>query len=209
MRTAQKKIWGHLVVFLVLLILSGCATAKDTVVLLQDADGKVGLITITTKAGAKTLNAPNTVVEVTGSGTHASDPETMDRSQIDSIFSDSMNALPLEPVTFILYFLHDTTELTARSKSLIPEVLSLITDRQNQEMFYEISIIGHTDTTGDDELNMRLSCARAEIVRNILLSSGIRLGQMEIGYHGAWDPAVRTGNHVREPRNRRVEIIIR
>ena len=194
-----------LFILLVLLIISGCATIKDTVVLVQDADGKVGKLTVTTKGGSKTLTVPNTMVEVTGFGKSPSDPKKIDQSQIDSLFTDSIKALPLEPVSFLLYFLHDSTELTAKSKSYIPVILSLVNKRE----FYEISIIGHTDTTGSDEYNMGLSSARAKAVRDALLSHGIRSGQMELRYHGKRDPVVPTGDNVREPRNRRVEVVVK
>jgi outer membrane protein OmpA-like peptidoglycan-associated protein len=215
-RVACNKMWGNLFVFLVLLIISGCATVKapvvlvqdtvkDTVVLVQDADGKVGQITVTTKGGTKTLTVQNTVIEVTGFGESPSDPKKIDQIQIDLLFADSIKALPLEPVSFLLYFLHDSTELTAGSKSYIPEVLSLVNKRE----FYEISIIGHTDTTGSDEYNMKLSSTRAKAVRDALLSQGIRSGQMELRYHGKRDPIVPTGDNVREPRNRRVEVVVK
>lgn len=194
-----------LFILLVLLIISGCATIKDTVVLVQDADGKVGQLTVTTKGGTKKLTAPNTMVEVTGFGKSPSDPKKIDQSQIDSLFTDSIKALPLEPVSFLLYFLHDSTELIAKSKSYISEVLSLCNKRE----FYEISIIGHTDTTGDDKYNLRLSATRAKAVRDALLSHGIRSGQIELRYHGKRDPVVPTGDNVREPRNRRVEVVVK
>lgn len=206
---SHRYTWRHLFVVLVLLILSGCTTAKDTIVLLQDADGKVGLITVTTKSGSKTLNAPDTVIEITGSGTHITDAKKIDHAQIDSLFNDSQKALPKEPVTFVLLFLHDTTELTAKSKSLISEVLSLIRELEMKKLYYEITIIGHTDTTGDDEYNMKLSSVRAETVREILTSHSIRSDRLELRYHGARDPAVRTGENVREPRNRRVEVVVK
>jgi outer membrane protein OmpA-like peptidoglycan-associated protein len=206
--------WGNLSVLLIFLIISGCATVrdpvvlvtvKDTVVLVQDADGKVGQLTVTTKGGAKTLTAPNTLVEVTGSEKSPSDPKKIDQIQIDSFFADSIKALPLEAVSFLLYFLHDSTELTVESKSYIPVILSLVNKRE----FYEISIIGHTDTTGKDEYNMRLSSVRAKAVRDALFSHGIRSGRMELRYHGKRDPVVPTGDNVKEPRNRRVEVVVK
>ena len=213
-KSSSNKMWGNLFVLLTVLIISGCAsvkdtvvpvTVKDTIVLVQDADGKVGQLTVTTKGGAKTLTVQNTVVEVTGSEKSPSDPKTIDQSQIDSLFADSLKALPLEPVSFLLYFLNNSTELTAESKACIPEVLTLFNKRE----FYEISIIGHTDTTGSDEYNMRLSSARAKAVRDILLSRGIRSDQMELRYHGKRDPLVPTGDNVSEPRNRRVEVVVK
>ena len=194
-----------LLVLLVLLIISGCATVKDTVVLVHDADGKVGKLTVTTKGGAQTLTVANTMVEVTGVEKSPSDPKRIDQSQIDLQFNDSMKALPAAPVSFILYFLNDSSEMTAESQSNIPEILSLV----NKRAFYEISIVGHTDTTGEDDYDMGLSAARAEVVRQTLLSRGIRDGLIDLRYYGKRDPLIPTGDNVREPRNRRVEVIVK
>jgi outer membrane protein OmpA-like peptidoglycan-associated protein len=195
----------NLSVLLVLLILSGCATVKETIVLVPDADGKVGQVTVTTEGGSKTLTEPNTMVEVTGSGESPSDPKKIDQSQIAFLFADSIKALPLEPVSFLFYFMNDSTEPTAESKARIPELLSLINKRE----FYEISIIGHTDTTGSDEHNMKLSSARAVVVWDILRSLGIPSARMELRYHGKRDPLVPTRDQVRELRNRRVEVVVK
>ncbi len=204
-RAACNEMLGNLIVFLIVLILSGCATVKDTIVLVRDDDGKVGQLTVTTKGGVQTLTIPNTMVEVTGIAKSPSDPKKIEQSRIDSLFADSLKALPLAPISFLLYFLHDSTELTTESKYYIAAIVSLANKRE----IYEISIIGHTDTTGSDQYDMRLSSARSMAVRDALLSRGIRSGQMEIRYHGKRDPVVRTGDNVREPRNRRVEVVIK
>jgi outer membrane protein OmpA-like peptidoglycan-associated protein len=206
-----------LILLLLMMIVPGCTTApvqapivpvqtvKDTIVLVQDADGNIGQITVTTKGGTRKLAAPNTLVEVTGSEESPSDPKEIGQTKIDSLFADSFKALPSEPVSFLLYFLYDSKELTPESKSHIPKILSLV----NQREFCEISIIGHTDTTGSDEYNMRLSSARAKTVWDVLLSRGVRSGQMELRYHGKRDPLIPTGDNVKEPRNRRVEVVVK
>jgi len=181
----------------------------DNLVSLQDADGKVGLITVTTKSGSKTLNVPDTLVEITESGTHTSDAMKIDHVLIDSLFSDSQKALPKEPVNFVFYFLHNTTELTAKSRSLIPEVLSIIRELELKKLYYEITIIGHTDTTGGDDYNIKLSSVRAESVREILTSHSIRPDRIELRYHGSRDPAILTEDNVKEPLNRRVEVVVK
>lgn len=209
-RLACNQVWGNLVVFLVLLVISGCATTqaagiKDTVVLLQDADGKVGQVTVTTGGGAKTLTVPYTMTEVTAIGQSPSDPKKMDQQQIDSTFAHSIKALPPAPISFQLYFLSNSTKLTAESKSVIPVILSLAKTRD----FYEVTIIGHTDTTGRGDYNLKLSSARARAVANALITYGFHPDLMEIRYHGKWDPIIPTGDNVKEPRNRRVEVIIK
>jgi outer membrane protein OmpA-like peptidoglycan-associated protein len=188
-----------------MMFISGCATVKDTVVLVKDHDGKVGQVTVTTKGGASTLAVPNTMVEVTGPDSKPSDPAKIEQSRIDSMFAESMRAMPRDPVIFLLYFLHDSIELTADSKVQIPAILSAVKQRQ----FYEISLVGHTDTTGNEEHNMKLSIARAEAVRDSLLAQGIILGRIELRYHGKQDLIVQTGDNVSEPRNRVVEVVVK
>lgn len=195
----------NVAVLLALLVISGCATAKDTVVLLQDADGKVGQVTVTTKGGAKTLTDPNTMTEVTANKESPSDPKKVDQSQIDALFAGCAKALPPAPASFQLYFLTNSTRLTAESKSIIPVIVSLAKTRE----FYEVSIVGHTDTTGKDDYNMGLSYARAKAVSNTLISYGFPPELIEIRYHGKRDPYIHTGDNVSEPRNRRVEVIIK
>ncbi len=192
-------------VLFLLLSLAGCATMKDTVVLVPDADGKVGQVTITTKAGSWNLSEANTVVEVSKTGKKLTDPYKIDQKKIEALFSESISALPPAPISFLLYFRLHSSELTAESKAYVPQVLSIISSMEH----YEISIIGHTDTSGSDYLNMQLSADRAAAVRDLLVSHGIHSGRMELRYHGKRDPLVPTGDNVREPRNRRVEVVVK
>jgi outer membrane protein OmpA-like peptidoglycan-associated protein len=195
----------YIIPLVLLFCISGCATVKDTVVLVPDADGRVGQVTIATQGGSRTLTDTNTAVEVTQTEKLPSLPYRMEQKKIDTLFGDSFRALPPEPVSFLLYFLHSTAELTAKSKAYIPEVLAIIKKRSQ----YEISIIGHADTTGNDEYNMKLSSERAEAVKAILFSKGINSGNIELRYHGKRDPLVPTGDNVNEPRNRRVEVVVK
>lgn len=203
----------NLVLLLIVLVIPGCATgpvvvrdaSKDTIVLVQDADGKVGQIAVTTKGGTKLLAAPNTMVEISATGESPSEPKKMDQRLIDSMFAESLKALPLPPVSFQLYFTQNSAKLTAESKTVLPVILSLAKSRS----FYEVSVIGHTDTTGRDDYNMRLSSARARTVYNALVSYGFPVDQIEMRYHGKRDPLILTGENVKEPRNRRVEVIIK
>lgn len=209
----KSSLMRTILVLLLVLAVSGCATtpepgpatARETVVLVQDDDGKVGQITVTTRGGAKLLSVPNTMVEVSGAGESPSDPKKMDQRQIDSMFAGSLKSLPLPPISFQLYFMQNSAKLTSESKTVLPVILTMAKTRG----FYEISVIGHTDTTGRDDYNMKLSSARARAVSNALVSYGFPADQIEIRYHGSRDPLIPTGDNVKEPRNRRVEVIIK
>lgn len=69
-----------------------------------------------------------------------------------------------------------------------------------------VSIVGHTDTTGSAEYNMRLSQRRAEAVAGALQQRGVPSDQMTLAWRGETELAVQTGDNVAERRNRRAEI---
>src|SRR5579883_570167 len=71
----------------------------------------------------------------------------------------------------------------------------------------QITVTGHTDTVGSDAYNMRLSRRRAEAVASELEAKGIRSDEITLVAKGKRDPLVPTGDGVREPQNRRVEIV--
>jgi outer membrane protein OmpA-like peptidoglycan-associated protein len=73
----------------------------------------------------------------------------------------------------------------------------------------DIVVIGHTDTIGSRGYNDRLSLARAERMREMLVERGIPAGRIQARGRGEREPLVATPDEVHEPRNRRVEINVR
>jgi outer membrane protein OmpA-like peptidoglycan-associated protein len=71
----------------------------------------------------------------------------------------------------------------------------------------QLTVTGHTDTVGSDAYNMRLSRRRAESVAAQLEKDGIPASEIEIVAKGKRDLLVPTTDGVREPRNRRVQIV--
>ncbi|HEY9545537.1 MAG TPA: OmpA family protein [Solimonas sp.] len=72
-----------------------------------------------------------------------------------------------------------------------------------------IHVVGHTDTTGSDEYNMRLSESRANSVASYLSSQGVPSNRIRTEGRGEREPLIRTADNVNEPRNRRVDIVIK
>jgi iron complex outermembrane receptor protein len=70
-----------------------------------------------------------------------------------------------------------------------------------------IDVTGHTDTVGSDAYNMRLSRRRAESVAAELQARGIPSSEIAIFAKGKKDLLVPTADGVREPQNRRVQIV--
>ena len=128
----------------------------------------------------------------------------MGENQFRSRYADLLGAQPLRPARFTLYFISGTSELTEESKALISKVLEAAKQRQPAE----VSVIGHTDATGSQALNMRISAARAKAVEKLLRSSEAPPKSIYLRFHGENDPLVPTPDNVPEPKNRRVEIMI-
>lgn len=177
---------------------------KSQFVLLPDEDGTVGSITVGNPQGSQTLNQAWQGTDVA----EAASPETpvlLSSDEVKARFHDAL-AAQAEPVRrFILYFQKGSKELTNESQALIPEVIATIRERRS----VDTSVVGHTDTVGSNEANMRLSRERAGIIAAQLTDAGIDPAILETSSHGERNLLVPTADEVSEPRNRRVEITVR
>lgn len=71
-----------------------------------------------------------------------------------------------------------------------------------------ITIVGHTDSTGGDELNQKLSQARADAVRGYLVSQAVPADRIRTEGLGEKQPIADNGTPEGRANNRRVEIIL-
>jgi OmpA-OmpF porin, OOP family len=188
----------------VFFLIAGCAK-KTTVVLLPDPDGRVGQVTVSTDIGSLDISQAREATTVTGRDSRPSPPAILSEAAIAADFSPVLTILPERPVHFILYFTSQTTELTAASLGTLPKILASITQRNARD----ISVIGHTDTAGDRQYNLQLSRKRAAAVRSILIEQGVDPDDIHATSHGEENPLIKTADNVHEPRNRRVEVVVR
>jgi outer membrane protein OmpA-like peptidoglycan-associated protein len=72
----------------------------------------------------------------------------------------------------------------------------------------KINIEGHTDSTGSDDYNQRLSEARAAAVRDYLVSSGIQQQAIGTAGFGESRPVATNGTAAGRQQNRRVELVV-
>jgi outer membrane protein OmpA-like peptidoglycan-associated protein len=70
----------------------------------------------------------------------------------------------------------------------------------------KIRIVGHADDTGGPDYNLKLSEARAESVRKVLLKNGLQENQLEIRAQGETRPIADNESESGRARNRRVEL---
>jgi outer membrane protein OmpA-like peptidoglycan-associated protein len=206
------KHWRNvLFVWIFLCFLTGCGAhraKRDLIVLLPDPDGKGGVVTVTTQGGSQILDKPGYAVEVEGLNKPPIAPQPVEEKEITDVFGPALSMLP-DPasrfILIILYFERDTTKLTHESKDLLVEVLRTIKRRESNEVY----VVGHTDLVGREPYNTELSSRRANHVRDLLVSSGIKPDMLFVSFYGKARPLVPTQDQVPEPRNRRVEVIVR
>jgi outer membrane protein OmpA-like peptidoglycan-associated protein len=186
---------------LALAILSG-ACSTGTVVLLPEKDGHDTALLV--KQGDKELllNQPYAAARQTpfGPQAYASSPE-----EVDAVFGAALAAQPMRPKQFTLYFIEGKDELTDASKQIVEGVFAEIATRPVPDVL----VIGHTDAVGTDQVNDALSRQRAETVRVALIAHGIAPENITVVGRGKREPVVPTAEGVSEPRNRRVEIVVR
>ncbi|WP_431304651.1 OmpA family protein [Sediminicoccus sp. BL-A-41-H5] len=112
---------------------------------------------------------------------------------------------PAPARTFLVFFDWDRADLTDRARQIIAEAATNARTVRSTR----IEVSGHADKTGSAAYNQRLSVRRAEAVAAELVRRGIARNEMTIQGFGFDRPLVPTAMGVREPQNRRVEIVLR
>lgn len=182
------------------LVLSGCS--QSYVVLLAEEDGSLGKVEVTTPQGTTLLENNRDAVNLKG---EAGKTFVASEQRIKEDFGAAMAASPEKPKPFYLYFEGGTATLTAESQADIPKIIAEIKRRPAAD----ISIIGHTDTVGDDQTNAVLSLERAKSVAALFAEAMPDAGKVTVDSHGEKNLLVATPDNTDEPRNRRVEVTVR
>jgi OOP family OmpA-OmpF porin len=116
-----------------------------------------------------------------------------------------MAPAPAPARTYLVFFDWDKYNLTPRAKEIIAEAA----DNSTHVQYTQIEVNGYTDTSGTPSYNLGLSIRRAKSVQAQLIADGVPGSAISIAGYGETHLLVPTGPGVREPQNRRVEIIIK
>jgi len=175
-----------------------------TVVLLPDENGAVGAVMVTSGGGdSRLIDQAFQSVSVMKESTGLGETHQLDLAQVNRSYTQLLKAEPTPPARFMLYF-GVGAELLPDSPSAIAQIVNTIRSRAPTELI----VIGHTDTTGTDDVNNRLSRERASTVEKILKGKLQSLDRVSVRGFGSRDLLVPTGPNVTEPRNRRVEVVV-
>ena len=196
--------------FLALLALAalaaGCASAPKTPALFMvvpGSDGHVGAVVVRTDRDERVIDTAYGAQRLKSDG--SVEAARLTAADVRREFGTTLDALPGKPAMFMLYFLEGKDELTADSKAEMEKVFGELKRRP----LPDIMVIGHTDTVGGLAFNDRLSLARAERLREMMIGLGIPSERIAAAGRGKRELLVPTEDNISEPRNRRVEINVR
>ena len=107
------------------------------------------------------------------------------------------------PTNYQVFFDFDHADLTPQAVKIVDEAA----ENAAAGKVTNINVTGYTDTVGSDVYNLRLSKRRALTVQAELTKQGIPANEIAIFAKGKHDLLVPTADGVKEPQNRRVQIV--
>ncbi|MCB1882967.1 MAG: OmpA family protein [Geminicoccaceae bacterium] len=103
---------------------------------------------------------------------------------------------------YVVFFAWDRSNITPVAATVLDGVVN---DFKAGKVS-KVVLAGYADTSGPEAYNLDLSKRRAWEVATYLSAHGIDQDDLEINWYGEQNPRIPTGDGVREPENRRVEI---
>lgn len=126
-------------------------------------------------------------------------PGTPQGTPVDS------SGCPELPTLEGVHFELDKAVITASARSILDDAVAIIESNPH----VRINIVGHTDSSGSDAYNQRLSDKRAEATRSYLESRNISGNRLSAEGRGETSPIADNGTKEGRRANRRVELTAR
>ena len=111
---------------------------------------------------------------------------------------------PPAPPSFMVFFDWDRSNLSAQALNTIKQAAGAFKAKGQAR----VTATGHADRSGPEQYNMALSLRRANAVKDALVREGVPATAIAVVGRGESMPLVQTADGVREPQNRRVEIVV-
>jgi OmpA-OmpF porin, OOP family len=111
---------------------------------------------------------------------------------------------PVQTTSFMVFFDWDRSNLSAQALNTIKQAAGAYKTKGSAR----ITATGHADKSGPENYNMALSLRRANAVKDALVREGVPATAISVVGRGESQPLVPTADGVREPQNRRVEIVL-
>ena len=110
----------------------------------------------------------------------------------------------VKTTSFMVFFDWDRSNLSQQALNTIKQAAGAFKTTGSAR----ITATGHADRSGPENYNMALSLRRANAVKDALVREGVPATAISVVGKGESQPLVPTADGVREPQNRRVEIVL-
>jgi|GEM_PF-3035567 len=143
-------------------------------------------------------------------------PEVVIEEQVEEVIFEPAPAPVVEPEPAVepeteaqllrramenVQFITGSAVLTEPSRAVLDDIVALMKSRPNTGL----RIVGHTDSMGADDDNVKLSFARAEACRDYLLARGLEVDRVNAAGFGERRPIATNDTAEGQRQNRRVE----
>lgn len=175
--------------------------ARQRIVLLPSTDGSPSAVIVQGSGAERLLDKAYASLQVMRSGvTHE---VGLSESAVREHYAELLDAQPPRPQSFLLYFANGSdSHLTPASEQTLAGLHTYLQSRPAPE----VTLIGHTDRTGNASVNDALSLKRALSVRELMRQKGMDADNMLAVGRGSREPM---SSGAQESLNRRVEIHVR
>jgi OOP family OmpA-OmpF porin len=112
------------------------------------------------------------------------------------------------PTDFVVFFGSGGASLTHSGATVVARAAVAVKQALVKVPGSHVKVIGYSDTSGTDDGAQRLSERRAATVRDSLVQDGVDAAKIATEGRGKSELAVATPDRTREPRNRRVRIVV-
>lgn len=173
------------------------------VTLLPQTDGATSSVLVVSGKSEQLLATP--YQQAIGQEDKALKSATTTAAEVQKAHPQLFATMPSKANKYILNFQPGGTSLTPESEAQLPALMADVTQRTGADLV----VTGHTDTTGALQANDALSLKRAQVVAQLLVAKGAVESRIEAVGRGKRELLVPTADEVDEPKNRRVEILVR
>jgi OmpA-OmpF porin, OOP family len=125
------------------------------------------------------------------------------KQQFETAIAEVERALATEGEVYLVFFAWDQADLTPVTEAVLDQVAADYERGQPAR----VTIAGHADRSGTEAYNEELSQQRARNVARALVARGVPQAALDAQWFGESQPRIATPDGVREPQNRRVEIV--
>jgi len=108
------------------------------------------------------------------------------------------------PVSYMVFFNLGSTKLSDQDQNTVAQAAQVYKTKANAR----VTVTGYADTVGSPSANMALSQQRANVVKNLLVQSGVPAAAITTAASGDTGLLVETAAQTNQPKNRRVVIVI-